>query len=97
MKGAEEGAQTQGEGPGHSEDGTGPPQAPAGVPDEPETLPPGPDITGAPVDSEPEAGWLQKPQRPQLGPQKQLRPQTSAPTQEGNQRPTPAPKKHAKS
>uniref|UniRef100_A0A8D0U8C7 Proline rich transmembrane protein 2 n=1 Tax=Sus scrofa TaxID=9823 RepID=A0A8D0U8C7_PIG len=56
MKGAEEGAQTQGEGPGHSEDGTGPPQAPAGVPDEPETLPPGPDITGAPVDSEPEAG-----------------------------------------
>uniref|UniRef100_A0A8C3WE34 Proline rich transmembrane protein 2 n=1 Tax=Catagonus wagneri TaxID=51154 RepID=A0A8C3WE34_9CETA len=56
LKGAEEGPQTQGEGSGHSEDGTGPPQVPAGVPDEPETLQPGPDITGVPVDSEPEAG-----------------------------------------
>ncbi|XP_023979376.2 proline-rich transmembrane protein 2 isoform X2 [Physeter macrocephalus] len=56
MKGIEEGPQTQGEGPGHSEAGTGPPQIPAGVPDEPETLQPGPDITGAPVDPEPKAG-----------------------------------------
>ncbi|KAB0394873.1 hypothetical protein E2I00_008108 [Balaenoptera physalus] len=56
MKGVEEGPQTQGEGPGHSEAGTGPPQIPAGVPDEPETLQPGPDITGAPVDTEPKAG-----------------------------------------
>ncbi|XP_026982217.1 proline-rich transmembrane protein 2 isoform X1 [Sagmatias obliquidens] len=56
MKGVEEGPQTQGEGPGHSEAGTGPPQIPAGVPDEPETLQPGLDITGAPVDPEPKAG-----------------------------------------
>uniref|UniRef100_A0A9L0TIF1 Proline rich transmembrane protein 2 n=1 Tax=Equus caballus TaxID=9796 RepID=A0A9L0TIF1_HORSE len=56
MKGIEEGPQTQGEGSGHSEARTGPLQVPAGVPDEPEALHPGPDITGAPVDSEPKAG-----------------------------------------
>ncbi|XP_070269646.1 proline-rich transmembrane protein 2 [Myotis yumanensis] len=56
IKGIEEGPQTQGEGPGHSEAGTGPLQAPAGVPDEPEALQPGPDITVDPVDSEPKAG-----------------------------------------
>lgn len=56
MKGVEEGPQTQGEGPGHSEGKTGPLQAPAGVPDEPEALQPGPDIAGAPVDSEAKAG-----------------------------------------
>ncbi|XP_037363166.1 proline-rich transmembrane protein 2 isoform X3 [Talpa occidentalis] len=55
MKGLEEGPQTQGKGPGHSEAGTGPPQVPAGAPDEPEALQPGPDATGAPVDSEPKA------------------------------------------
>ncbi|XP_040491033.1 proline-rich transmembrane protein 2 isoform X1 [Ursus maritimus] len=56
MKGIEEGPQTQGEGPGHSEAETGPLQVPAGVPDEPEGLQRGPDITGAPVDSEAKAG-----------------------------------------
>ncbi|XP_036921319.1 proline-rich transmembrane protein 2 isoform X1 [Sturnira hondurensis] len=56
MKGTEEGLQTQGEGPGHSEAKTGPLQVPAGVPDEPEALQPGPDITGAPMDSDPKAG-----------------------------------------
>lgn len=56
MKGIEEGPQTQGQGPGHSEAKTGPLQVPAGVPDEPEALQPGPDITGAPVDSEAKAG-----------------------------------------
>ncbi|XP_046522572.1 proline-rich transmembrane protein 2 isoform X1 [Equus quagga] len=56
MKGIEEGPQTQGEGSGHSEARTGPLQVPAGVPDEPEALHPGPDITGAPVDSEPKTG-----------------------------------------
>lgn len=56
MKGIEEGPQTQGEGPGHSEAKTGPLQVPAGVPDEPEALQPDPDITGAPVDSEAKAG-----------------------------------------
>lgn len=56
MKGIEEGPQTPGEGPGHSEGQTGPLQAPAGLPDEPEALQPGPDITGAPVDSEAKAG-----------------------------------------
>ncbi|XP_059270923.1 proline-rich transmembrane protein 2 isoform X2 [Mustela nigripes] len=56
VKGVEEGPQTQGEGPGHSEGKTGPLQAPAGVPDEPEALQPGPDIAGAPVDSEAKAG-----------------------------------------
>uniref|UniRef100_A0A7N5KI29 Proline rich transmembrane protein 2 n=1 Tax=Ailuropoda melanoleuca TaxID=9646 RepID=A0A7N5KI29_AILME len=56
MKGIEEGPQTQGEGPGHSEAETGPLQVPTGVPDEPEGLQRGPDITGAPVDSEAKAG-----------------------------------------
>lgn len=56
IKGVEEGPQTQGERPGHSEAGTGPLQVPAGVPDEPEALQPGPDITVDPVDSEPKAG-----------------------------------------
>ncbi|XP_030156950.1 proline-rich transmembrane protein 2 isoform X1 [Lynx canadensis] len=56
MKVIEEGPQTQGEGPGHSEAETGPLQVPAGVPDEPEALQPGPDDTGAPVDSETKAG-----------------------------------------
>ncbi|XP_016074086.1 PREDICTED: proline-rich transmembrane protein 2 isoform X2 [Miniopterus natalensis] len=56
MKGIEEGPQTQGEGSGHSKAGTGPLQVPAVVPDEPEALQPGPDITVAPVDSEPKAG-----------------------------------------
>ncbi|KAF6125288.1 hypothetical protein HJG60_009805 [Phyllostomus discolor] len=55
LKGTEEGLQTQGEGPGHSEAKTGPLQVPAGVPDEPEALQPSPDITGAPMDSEPKA------------------------------------------
>lgn len=52
IKGTEEGPQTQGEGPGHSEAATVPLQ----VPDEPEALQPGPDITLDPVDSEPKAG-----------------------------------------
>lgn len=56
IKGVEEGPQTQGEGPGHSEGRTGSPQVPAGVSDEPETLQPGPDVMGAPVDSEPKVG-----------------------------------------
>lgn len=56
IKGIEEGPQTQGEGPGHSEAGTGPPQVPAEVPAEPEALQPGPDITLDPVDSEAKAG-----------------------------------------
>ncbi|XP_014650107.1 PREDICTED: proline-rich transmembrane protein 2 isoform X1 [Ceratotherium simum simum] len=58
MKGIEEGPQTQGEGPGHSEARIGPLQVPAGVSDEPEALQPGPDITGAPVDSELKAGLV---------------------------------------
>ncbi|KAM7147412.1 proline-rich transmembrane protein 2 isoform 1-T1 [Molossus nigricans] len=56
MKGIREGAQTQGKGPGHSEAGTGPLEVPAGVPDEPEAPQAGPDITVAPVDSEPKVG-----------------------------------------
>lgn len=56
IKAVEEGPQTQGEGPGHSEGQTGSPQVPAGVSDEPETLQPGPDVMGAPVDSEPKVG-----------------------------------------
>ncbi|XP_058142063.1 proline-rich transmembrane protein 2 [Dasypus novemcinctus] len=56
MKGVDEGPQTQGAGPGPSEAGTDPPQVPAGVPEEPEILQPGPDTTGAAVDSAPKAG-----------------------------------------
>ncbi|XP_027382288.1 proline-rich transmembrane protein 2 isoform X3 [Bos indicus x Bos taurus] len=56
IKGVEEGPQTQGEGPGHSEGRTGSPQVPAGVSDEPETLQPAPDVMGAPGDSEPKVG-----------------------------------------
>ncbi|XP_019504176.1 PREDICTED: proline-rich transmembrane protein 2 [Hipposideros armiger] len=52
MKGIEEGPQTQGEGPGHSEAGAVPVQVPARVPDEPEALQPGPDTTGAPETTE---------------------------------------------
>ncbi|XP_037669528.1 proline-rich transmembrane protein 2 isoform X2 [Choloepus didactylus] len=55
MKGVNEGPQTPGAGPGHSEAGTDPPQVPAGVLDEPEAPQPGPDSTGAPEDSGPKA------------------------------------------
>lgn len=56
MKGEQEGPQTQGEGPDHSDTGTGPLPGPAGAPAEAEPQQPGPDPPGAPVDSVPKAG-----------------------------------------
>ncbi|XP_023577597.1 proline-rich transmembrane protein 2 isoform X3 [Octodon degus] len=55
MQGVEASPETQGEGPGNSEAGTGPPIL-AGVPAQPEAPQPGPDITAAPVDLEPNIG-----------------------------------------
>ncbi|XP_040319088.1 proline-rich transmembrane protein 2 isoform X3 [Herpailurus yagouaroundi] len=91
MKVIEEGPQTQGEGPGHSEAETGPLQVPAGVPDEPEALQPGPDDTGAPVDSETKAGLVPETTETLTGAPgtAQARDLSSSPGGESNANPSP--------